>query len=85
MRNSPSANRIPVEAKVIDGWSAASKKSADRMWLSRISWCVSMELASIVAVTVDSSGFCAVVNSAVKEVNRPRTLLTIMCLMVKPT
>ena len=39
----------------------------------------------MVAVTDDCSGFSPVTNSPEKVVNRPRTLLTIMCRAVKPT
>ena len=39
----------------------------------------------MVAVTDDCSGSGAVTNSPENCVNRPRTLLTIMCRAVKPT
>ena len=60
-------------------WLASvSKKSAERMWLSRSGLPVSIELRSISAVTVDSGGLAAVTISPLKLVNLPRTLLTIM-------
>ena len=60
------------------GYFSTSKKSADLMWASRCSWLVSIEVASMVARTVESSGFSAVTSVPLKVPKRPFTLLTIM-------
>ena len=67
------------------GWVSTSKKSAVRMWPSRWALPVSTELASTVAVTVESVNSGAVTISPLNAPSRPRTLLTIMCRTVKET
>jgi hypothetical protein len=46
---------------------------------------VTIESSAISAVTEESSGSAPVTISPEKEVNLPRTLLTIMCRTLKPT
>ena len=77
MRPSPPA-RTAVERKVHSGWASVSKKSAERMWASRCSWLVSMELASMVTSTLEVSRVSPVVMTPLKVPKRPFTLLTIM-------
>ena len=71
--------------KVHVGWFSTSKKSAERMCPSRWSLPVSIEVASMVAVTLESVNSGAVTISPLNAPNRPRTLLTIMCRTVKET
>ena len=73
-----------MEANVILGWVATSKKLVERRSLSRISFPVSTDDRSMVAVAVESSGLGAVTIWASNEVNWPRTLLTIRCRATKP-
>ena len=82
---SPSSTRTAFEAKVQVGWLATSKKSAERMWLSRCSLLVSMDVASIVAETLEPVTSSPVTICPVNEPKRPRTLLTIMCRTLKET
>jgi hypothetical protein len=67
------------------GWVVISRKSAERRWSSRWGLLVSMEVRSIVAVTVEASGSEARTISPSKRVKWPRTLLTIMWRAVKAT
>jgi hypothetical protein len=74
-----------VERNVRWGCDSTSKKSALRMWLSRLGSPVFTELSSTVAVTLDCSGSGAVMMVPSNLSKRPRTLLTIMCLTTKDT
>src|SRR5690606_8275154 len=80
-----SETRRPVERKVHSGWFSTSKKSAERMWSSRCWLFVSMERASIFAVTDESVRFSAVTISPENSRKWPRTLLTIMWRTVNET
>jgi len=55
------------------------------MCASRCSLPVLIDFRSISAVTEDFAGSPAVTISPLKALNRPRTLLTIMCRTEKPT
>jgi hypothetical protein len=84
-RKSSPSGRTPVERNVSVGCDSTSKKSALRMWLSRLGSPVFTELRSTVAVTLDCSGSGAVTMVPSNLSKRPRTLLTIMCLTTKDT
>jgi hypothetical protein len=66
---------ILVLLKVISGFFAASKKSAERRWLSRSALFVSIEAALIVKFTDEASGLAGSAWIAPeKSAKRPRTL-----------
>ena len=64
---------------------STSKKSADLTCPSRWSLPVLIEVASMVAVTVESSKRSPVTISPVNSSKRPLILLTIMCRTLKAT
>jgi anti-sigma factor RsiW len=67
------------------GQFSASKKSAERRWLSRCSSLVSALAVWIVTDTFESRGFSAIWTEPAKSENRPRTFETIRCRTAKPT
>ena len=70
--------RVPVERNSIVGWFSASKKSAERRWLSRPSSLVSTDVTSTLASTVASRGFSGATIVARFTPKVPRTFEIIM-------
>jgi len=80
----PSAGRSPVLVKDISGYRSASKKSADRRWLSRIWLPVLTDGTAITAAAVDPGRSALATTCPLTSLNVPRTRL-IKCRTLKLT